>query len=126
MTDRSAPPTRRRPSKRPSPMPVYAATLAVFLGVTGFLGVRVAQGQDPALGAAKPKVAQVVPRKRVIVRKVIVTKHVTVIKPAPVQSSGATRASAPVQTSSAPVQQQTYTPAPAPAPAPAPVQTATS
>ncbi len=123
MTDRPRTAPARPRRRRPSPLPVYAASLVAFLGITGFLGTRMAQGQDPALGAAKPKVAQVAQRRHVIVRKIVVTKHVTVVKPAAAATSAAP-ASAPaaqVQTS-APV--QTYTPPPAPAPAP--VQTATS
>jgi hypothetical protein len=123
MTDQRPAP-RRRPARAAgrSALAVYATCAALFLLVTGFLGVRVAQGQDPSLGAANPAQlaqAQAQPARRVLVRKVIVTRHVTVIRAASPGSGGG--ANAPVR-SSAPV----VTAAPAPAPAPAPVRTATS
>ncbi len=44
-------PRRRRPVQwRPRPLPIAAAGTAAFVGLTGFLGVRVAMGNDPALG----------------------------------------------------------------------------
>ena len=63
---------------------------ALFVGLFGLLGVRMAQGQDPALGAKK-QVAVVQPHK-VLVRKVVVTKQITIIKPAaaPAASGGQT------------------------------------
>jgi hypothetical protein len=108
-------------------MPVFLASAAIFTLLTGFLGVQVASGQDPMLGAKKPEIAQ----KNLILRKVVKTKKIVTIVEAP---SGATAAggnsgvyassggggsstsySAPAQSYSAPVQS-----------APAPVQTATS
>jgi hypothetical protein len=126
MTDRRA---QMKRSKRRTSLAVYGVSAALFATVAGGLGVQMANGQDPAVGATKTQVAQVQPRK-VLVRKVIVTKHITVIKPAPAAttaaSSGQTYSSAPapVQTYSAPA--QTYSAPAAPAPAPAPVATATS
>ncbi len=119
-----------RPSR--SAITTYLASAILFVGFLGFLGARVAQGQDPALGPKKQPVAQVVQPRRVLVRKVIVTKRIVVIKPAaPSAAAGGTavQASAPVssgQSYTPPA--QTYTPAPAaaPAPAPAPVQSSTS
>jgi hypothetical protein len=108
----------------------------LFLGLFGLLGVRMAHGQDPALGPKK-QVAAVKPHK-VLVRKVVITKKITIIKPpktvTPTASSGQNyTASTPAASASAPAYTapaQTYTPAPAaapaPAPAPAPVATATS
>ena len=126
----------RKAPRKPSPVPVFATMGLLFLGLFGLLGVRMAQGQDPALGPKK-QVAAVKPHK-VLIRKVVITKKITIIKPpktvTPVAVSGQSytastpAASAPAQAYSAPA--QTYTPAPAaapaPAPAPAPVATATS
>lgn len=125
MTDRRAQIQR---SKRRTSLAVYGVSAALFATVAGGLGVQMANGQDPAIGA-KPKVAKVQPRK-VLVRKVIVTKRIVVIKPAPAAASSgqtyasAPAASAPAQTYSAPA--QTYSAPAAAAPAPAPVATATS
>jgi hypothetical protein len=118
-------------------MTVYATTAALFTLVAGSLGVRMAQGQDPSLGA-KQQVAAVQPHK-VLVRKVVITRRITVVKPpkaaAQQATSGLASTSAPAPSSSAPAQSYsapaqtsapTPTPAPAPAPAPAPVATATS
>lgn len=127
MTDRRAQIQR---SKRRTSLAVYGVSAALFATVAGGLGVQMANGQDPAIGA-KPKVAKVQPRK-VLVRKVIVTKRIVVIKPAPAAaSSGQTYASAPAASAPAPAQTysapaQTYSAPAAPAPAPAPVATATS
>ena len=120
-----------RPSR--SAIATYLATTLLFVGFLGFLGVRVAQGQDPALGPKKKAVAQAVQPRRVLVRKVIVTKRIVVIKPA-AQAAGtggsAVQASAPTSSGQSYAPAQTYTPAPAaapaPAPAPAPVQSSTS
>ena len=107
-------------------MPVFLASAAIFTLLAGFLGVQVANGQDPLLGVKKPVVAQ----KNLIVRKVIKTKKIVTIVDAPsaaatstgngavyASSGGGSSYSAPAQSYSAPVQS---------APAPAPVQTATS
>jgi len=106
-------------------MPVFLAGAAIFTLLAGFLGVQVANGQDPMLGPAKPVVAQ----KNLILRKVIQTKKIVTIVDTPAagatstgngavyaSSGGGSSSSGPTQTySSAPVQS-----------APAPVQTATS
>lgn len=123
MTDRRA---QLKRSKRRTSLAVYGVSAALFATVAGGLGVQMANGQDPAVGAKATQVAKVQPR-RVLVRKVVVTKRIVVVKPAPVAaSSGPAYASAPApsQTYSAPA--QTYSAPAAPAPAPAPVATATS
>lgn len=108
-------------------MPVFLASAAIFALLAGFLGVQVANGQDPMLGTPKPVVAQ----KNLILRKVIKTKKIVTIVDAPAAGAASTGSgavyastgggggsySAPAQSYSAPVQS---------APAPAPVQTATS
>ena len=48
-------------------MPVFLASAAIFALLTGFLGVQVANGQDPMLGAKKPEVAQ----KNLVLRKIV-------------------------------------------------------
>lgn len=119
MTDRRA---QMQRSKRRTTLAVYAITALLFALVTGVLGTRLAQGQDPAIGAGKAKVAQAQPRK-VLVRKIVVTKRIVVEDPAAnaagaaVPASGGTAAPAAPPAAQAPV---------APAPAPAPVATATS
>ena len=52
------PPARSGAIKRPaarkhSPVPVFLTMGARFIGLFGLLGVRMANGQDPALGAKK-------------------------------------------------------------------------
>jgi hypothetical protein len=44
-------------SRRRTALSVYATTLALFAIVLGSMGLRVAQGQDPALGPATASVA---------------------------------------------------------------------
>lgn len=111
--------TRRRATARRSLTPhVGVAAAALFVVLVLFLGARMAQGRDPALGAGKP--AQPVAR-RILVRKVVVTRHITTIRPH--------SAAPPAAASPAPVVVQVpqVQVAPSqPAPAPAPVQTATS
>jgi hypothetical protein len=138
---RSTPPRRPRPStprartasRRPSPVPVFAAAGLLFAGTFGFLGFNMADGHDPALGPGRKAVAQVQPH-RILVRKVIITRHVTVIKPAATAAassgSGSGSGTSAASTYTPPAQSYTpaptYTPAPAYTPPPAPVQTATS
>ncbi len=61
-------PRRQRPVRwRPRARPLAAGVAAAFVGLCGFLGVRMATGQDPALGgggrALQPDAsAKVVPR----------------------------------------------------------------
>lgn len=122
-TNNQSKPRARR--KNATILPVMLASAALFASMAGFLGVQVANGQDPMLGAAKPVVAQ----KNVILRKVIKTKKIVTIVDTPAAgatstgngavyaSTGGGSYSAPAQSYSAPVQS---------APAPAPVQTATS
>lgn len=130
MTDPTEPPARRRASRKPGSLPVYAASAALFLGTFGFLGVRMAGGQDPALGTNQPQVAQA-QQRRVLVRKVLVTRHVTVIRPAAQAAPATVPAQASVPASAAPPTAtpspaRASAPAPTPSPAPAPVQTSTS
>lgn len=47
---------RPRRSRARNALSVYATTAALFVTVGGFLGLRMAQGQDPALG---PQTAQI-------------------------------------------------------------------
>ena len=129
-------PDRARAAKtarRRRALPVYITMATLFIGMFGFLSVRMAQGQDPAFA---PKTAQVAAApRRVIVRRVVVTRRITVIKPAAAAApsgAGTAAVSAPASSGySAPVQQTqapVYT-APAPvytAPAPAPAATKTS
>ena len=122
-TNNQSKPRARR--KNATILPVMLASLALFASMAGFLGVQVANGQDPMLGAAKPVVAQ----KNLILRKVIKTKKIVTIVDTPAAgatstgngavyaSTGGGSYSAPAQSYSAPVQS---------APAPAAVQTATS
>lgn len=121
----TTPPKRPRRRNR-TILPVAAATMVAFLGMTGFLGAQMAEGKDPLIGSGKQATAQTQPKT---VRKVIITRKVIIKQQAPAVSSGAGAAgpasggsySAPVQ-QSAPVQS-----APAPAPsAPAPVQSGSS
>lgn len=119
-------PKPRKPKTNRTIVPVFLASAAIFASVAGFLGVQVASGQDPMLGA-KTTTAQ---SKNVIVRKVIKTRKIVTVVDAPAtgatstgngavyaSSGGGSSYSAPAQSYSAPVQS---------APAPAPVQTATS
>ena len=116
-------PAPKRPRRRNKTiLPVAAASMVAFLGLTGFLGAQMAEGKDPLLGAGKPTTAQVQPAT---VKKVIITRKVIIKKDAAPAASAGAAASTPAASYSAPVQQSA--PAqPAPAPAPAPVQSGTS
>lgn len=125
MTNQQNNQTPTRPSKartNATVVPVFLASAAIFTLLAGLLGVQVANGQDPLLGAKKPEVVQ----KSLILRKVIKTKKIVTVVEAPsgvsaasgsstTYASGGGSYSAPAQTYSAPVQS-----------APAPVQTAAS
>jgi hypothetical protein len=124
MTNQQNNQTPTRPSKartNATVVPVFLASAAIFTLLAGLLGVQVANGQDPLLGAKKPEVVQ----KSLILRKVIKTKKIVTVVEAPSGVSAASGSSttyasgdsysAPAQTYSAPVQS-----------APAPVQTAAS
>ena len=126
MTNQQNNQTTTRPGKartNATVMPVFLASAAIFTLLAGLLGVQVANGQDPLLGAKKPEVVQ----KSLILRKVIKTKKIVTVVEAPsgvsaasgssqtYASGGGSSYSAPAQTYSAPVQS-----------APAPVQTAAS
>lgn len=121
--------TTRRPARRkPRALPVYLTSAALFVGMFGFLGVRVADGQDPVLGTGKQWAAAPAVPHKVVVRRVVVTKRIVIVKrdrPATGASGGAQLASsAPVTQSSTPAYSApAYTP---PAAAPAPVQSSTS
>ena len=53
-------PAQKAPIRwRPRPHPIAAAGAAAFLGLTGFLGLRVAAGEDPALAGRSAATAQV-------------------------------------------------------------------
>ena len=76
MTDRRA---QMQRSKRRTALAVYAITArSCSRSSPGLLGTRMAQGQDPAIGAGKAKVAQVAAAAKVLVRKIVVTKRVVV------------------------------------------------
>ena len=125
MTNQQNNQTTTRPGKartNATVMPVFLASAAIFTLLAGLLGVQVANGQDPLLGAKKPEVVQ----KSLILRKVIKTKKIVTVVETPSGTSassggsatyagGGSSYSAPAQSYSAPVQS-----------APAPVQTATS
>jgi hypothetical protein len=127
MTNQQNNQTPTRPGKtrtNATVVPVFLASAAIFTLLAGLLGVQVANGQDPLLGAKKPEVVQ----KSLILRKVIKTKKIVTVVEAPSGTSaasgggqtyasagGGSSYSAPAQTYSAPVQS-----------APAPVQTAAS
>ena len=121
----TSPPKRPRRRNR-TILPVAAATMVAFLGMTGFLGAQMAEGKDPLVGSGKQATAQSQPTT---VRKVIVTRKVIVRQAAP---AAAASSSAPVATQgggyAAPAQQSApVQSAPAPAqPAPAPVQSGSS
>ena len=55
MTDRRS---RIQRSKRRTALAVYATTAALFAIVSGSLGLRMAQGQDPGLGALNASVTR--------------------------------------------------------------------
>ena len=117
-------PAPKRPRRRNKTiLPVAAATMVAFLGMTGFLGAQMAEGKDPLIGSGRQATAQVQPAT---VKKVVITRKVIVKPAAPASAAGSQAAVAPAATgsySAAPVQQS----APAqPAPAPAPVQSGSS
>jgi cytoskeletal protein RodZ len=121
MSTPASTPAPKRPRRRNKTiLPVAAASMVAFLGLTGFLGAQMAEGKDPLVGSGKQATAQV---QAANVKKVIITRKVIVKKDAAPAASGGTAAATPAATYSAPVQQS----APAqPAPAPAPVQSGTS
>lgn len=113
--------TVKRPRRRnKSILPVAAASMVAFLGLSGFLGAQMASGQDPLVGSGQKQTAQVQPqvvRKVVVTRKVIIKQEVPAVVAssgsAPAQASSGTTYSAPVQ-QSAPVQSAPVQSAPAP------------
>ncbi len=99
-------------------LPVAAIAGALFCVVLTYLALQIRAGRDPAIGAAKPRAAEV--GRQVIVRRVIVRRIVEepAAGSAPAAASGGQVAFAPSPaTASAPAAPA----APAPAPAPAPV-----
>ena len=127
MTTESTP-VRRRPRRRPSAIPVFAAMAVIFLATFVFLLIQLVGGRDPALGANA--LSSVEPKRPVVVvRKVIRRKVITTVVPADpvVASSGSTGGtSAGYSSSGTYVAPATTTVAPAPAPAPAPVVSSAS
>lgn len=78
--------TNRRPARRNRTLlPVAAVTTLAFLGLSGFLGVQMADGKDPLIGSGKQQTAQAKPA---VVRKVIITRKVIIKEAAPAASSG--------------------------------------
>ena len=118
--------TSRRSRTAGSAVAVYLTTAVLFAALLVALGAGVAAGRDPALGAAK--VAQVAPRREVIVRRVIVTHRKVIIRPAAAAGGGtavvAAHGGASPASSAPPVAQAA--PAPVSAPPPAPAVTKTS
>ena len=79
--------TSRRPARRNRTLlPVAAVTALTFLGLSGFLGVQMANGKDPLVGSGKKQTAQAKPG---VVRKVIITRKVIIREAAPTASSAA-------------------------------------
>ena len=120
MQTNSQTPVKRPRRRNKTILPVAAASLVAFLGLSGFLGAQMASGQDPLLGSGKKQTAQVQPqvvRKVVVTRKVIIKQEAPATAPstgtAPAPASGGTTYSAPVQ-QSAPVQSAPVQSAPAP------------
>ena len=122
-------PSRRKPRRRLSAIPVFATMAALFLATFVFLTLELIGGRDPALGAkaldsVKPE------RPVVVVRKVIKRKVITTMIPAdPVASASGSTGSYTGSYSSGGatyVAPATTSVAPVPAPAPAPVVSSAS
>jgi hypothetical protein len=128
MTD-ARPTPRRRGPRRPGPLPVVAASLAIFLTVFALLAWQMSVGRDPALGAAGTAVALTSPQRTVLVRRVIVTRRLVVVKEdgSTAMAPGTAVVSSPAASGAAPVVAiAPAAPGPTAAPAPAPVVTRTS
>ena len=119
MTTTDSGPARRKPRRRLSAIPVFAAMAVLFLATFVFLTLELIGGRDPALGAkaldsVRPE------RPVVVVRKVIKRKVITTVVPSDpvVSSSGSTGTYAGSYSSggSTYVAPATTTVAPAPAP----------
>jgi hypothetical protein len=120
---------------RPRPLQIATISLAAFLAALALLSWRLAQGEDPALGASAAANAD---RPARVHRKIVMTRVVhdpppasaapSTASPALVAASPSTAAApaaaAPAPSASAPA--PAPSPAPAPAPAPAPPVTQTS
>lgn len=86
---------------RPRAIPVHAGAAVLFAGVAGLLGIRMAAGQDPALGdGGRPLVPPAA--RPVLVRRIVVTRRVIEVAAAPAASApvapgaaGATPATSP-------------------------------
>ncbi len=128
----SAPATtpKRPPVRwRPRPLPIATVGVVAFVGLSGFIGVRMAAGQDPALGAGSPAAVVTVYRAKTLGADAASSTPVdsssdasVQVTPAPAQQSAPVQQAAPVQ-QSAPVQQaaapaQQVAPAQQSAPAP--------
>ena len=91
MTTTDPGPARRKPRRRLSAIPVFAAMAVLFLATFTFLTAELIGGRDPALGA---KAFDSVEPERpiVVVRKVIKRKVITTVVPSDpvVSSSGST------------------------------------
>jgi hypothetical protein len=103
--------------RRPAAWPTLAASLGAFLAAMAFLAGQMRDGNDPALGRAKPAAAK--PRA-VVVRRIV--KRTVVHHP---RRSGAQPSALP-SPSEASAEQNAPAPAPAPAPQPAPLTTRSS
>lgn len=129
MTTTEPVPTRRKPRRRASAIPVFASMAVLFLVTFVFLTFELIEGRDPALGA---KALDSVEPERpvVVVRKVIKRRVITTVVPSDpvVSSSDSTGAYTGSYSSGGGtyVAPATTTIAPAPAPAPAPVVSSAS
>ncbi|MEI6792688.1 MAG: hypothetical protein WCK97_05570 [Actinomycetes bacterium] len=91
----------RKRRKNPTVVPVFLASAALFASMAGFLGVQVAQGNDPLLGA---KAAALAPAKGSPSNAPGASQS-TAPKPTPIQTStsGSTSPTASTSGSAAPV-----------------------
>jgi hypothetical protein len=124
MTDRPRA-TARRP-RRPRPIAVVAASLAVFLAVFALLASQMRAGRDPALGAAA-RATRAAAHRTVLVRRVVLTRRVVVIEDDDARAGGrASLRGVPPTVLAAPAPAPPAPVTAAPAPAPAPVVTRSS
>ena len=127
MTTTESTPPRRKPRRRLSAIPVFAAMAVLFLATFVFLTLELIGGRDPALGAkaldsVKPE------RPVVVVRKVIKRRVITTVVPSDpvISSSGSTGTYSGGYSSGGSTYVAPATTTVAPAPAPAPVVSSAS
>lgn len=127
MTTTESTPPRRKPRRRLSAIPVFAAMAVLFLATFVFLTLELIGGRDPALGSkaldsVKPE------RPVVVVRKVIKRRVITTVVPSDpvISASGSTGTYSGGYSSGASTYVAPATTTVAPAPAPAPVVSSAS